>query len=57
MHSTITGPSLIERCSELPCMQWPLWPIWRLRQTRFVPVLPVLLLVGKQWGRAERRRL
>ena len=33
MHSTSTGPSLSERCSELPCMRWPLQPLQRLRRT------------------------
>lgn len=37
-----TGPSLIERCSELPCMQWALRPFRRLQQQLFVAVISVL---------------
>lgn len=54
MYSTITGPSLIERCSELPCMQWPLWPLPRLQQLRVV-LVPILLLVGKRWREQQGR--
>jgi hypothetical protein len=56
MHSTSKRPSLSERCSELPRMRWPLWPPQQLQQLRVV-LAPVLLPVGEQRGRPERRRV
>ena len=54
MHSTITWPSHCERCSRLPCMRWPLTIVRRLR---VVLAVPVLLLIGKQRGQPQRRRI
>jgi hypothetical protein len=55
MHSTIKGPSLIKRSSELPRMSWSLS---RLRLVLLLPALlaVVVLLLRERWGLPKQRR-
>jgi len=58
MHGTSTRPSLIERCSGLPRMRWPVWSLRRVRRwlQKLRGVLVSELLVGEHRGRPEQRR-